>query len=140
LRFCIALRLTMETGMSIARALRLSLQATGNTAFAAQAENVQGSVRSGDELAAALGSSDLFPKGFIDILANAEEGGRVSEVMEHQADFYEEEVRRRLTILSRAASWGVYVGVAGLIIFMIFRIAMSIYGPGGAYDPASYGL
>jgi type IV pilus assembly protein PilC len=140
MRFCTALRLTMETGMPIARALRLSLQATGNAAFAAQAEYVQGSVRSGDELAAALGSSGLFPKGFINILANAEEGGRVSEVMQHEADFYEEEVRRRLTILSRAASWGVYVGVAGLIIFMIFRIALSIYGPGGAYDLKTYGL
>jgi general secretion pathway protein F len=140
MRFCMALRLTMETGMSIGRALRLSLQATGNTAFAAQAENVQGSVRSGEELAAALGSSGLFPKGFVDILANAEEGGRVSEVMQHQADFYEDEVRRRLTILSRAASWGVYAGVACLIIFMIFRIALSIYGPMGPYDPKSYGL
>jgi type II secretory pathway component PulF len=131
LRFCIALRLTMETGMSIARALRLSLQATGNTAFAAQAETVQGSVRSGEELAAALGSGGLFPKGFIDILANAEEGGRISEVMQHQADFYEEEVRRRLTILSRAASWGVYAAISCFLVFMILRIALSIYGPHG---------
>jgi len=140
MRFCLALRLTTETGMPIARALRLSLQGTGNTAFAAQSASVQGSVRSGKELALALGESGLFTSDFLNILANAEEGGRVSEVMAHQAEFYEDEARRRLTILSRVASWGVYVCVAGFIIFMIFRIAMSIWGAGGLYDPARYGL
>src|SRR5262249_53405026 len=34
-RFCLALRLTTEAGMSIGKALRLSLRGTGNSAFAA---------------------------------------------------------------------------------------------------------
>jgi type IV pilus assembly protein PilC len=137
MRFCMALRLTMETGMPIAAALRLSLRATGNAAFAAREEVVLDSVRSGEELTLALTKAGVFPEDFLNIMASAEEGGRVSEVMRHQADYYEEEARRRMTILTRAASWGIYAAVALLIIFLIFRIALTYIG---MLDPARYGL
>jgi type II secretory pathway component PulF len=140
MRFCLALRLTMETGMSIKRALRLSLNATGNAAFEAQADIVEDAIRGGEELSLALSRAGVFPPEFLDILANAEESGRLVEVMDNQAKFYEEEASLKMKILSRAAAWGVYALIAATIIFMIFRIAMSIYGPGGAVDPARYGL
>lgn len=133
-RFCLALRLTMNTGMPIARALRLSLRATGNDAFAVRAEEVKVAVRGGDDLAQALRETGVFPEDFLDILANAEEGGRVPEVMQHQTEHYADEARRRLTIFTHAASAGIWLMVAGTIIFLIFRIALSIYGPGGLYD------
>ncbi|HTU17503.1 MAG TPA: type II secretion system F family protein, partial [Gemmataceae bacterium] len=40
-RFCMALRLTTETGMSIVKAMRLSLSATGNAAFIARSELIE---------------------------------------------------------------------------------------------------
>jgi hypothetical protein len=36
--------------------------------------------------------------------------------------------------LTRAASSGIWLIVAGVLIFLIFRIFLSIYGPGGVYD------
>ncbi len=140
MRFSVALRLTMESAMSIGQAVRLSMRATGNAAFEEATESVRGSLKKGDELALSLRCAGVFPEDFIDILANAEEGGRISEVLEHQAEHYEEEARRRLTILTRTASGLVYAGVAGMIIFMIFRLATTVFGAGGPYDPASYGL
>jgi type IV pilus assembly protein PilC len=137
MRFCLALRLTMETGMAITTAIRLSMRATGNAAFAARAEIVRESLKGGEDLTAALTSCGLFPSDFLNIMANAEEGGRVPEVMKHQADYYEEEARRRMTILTQACSWGVYGLVSLLIIFMIFRLAMTYIG---LLDPSRYGL
>ena len=134
LRFCVALRLTMETGMSILKAMRLSLRATGNPAFESQADTVHDALRSGEELTLALSRTHVFPQNFLDIMANAEEGGRMSEVLENQAEFYEDETRRRMTILSRVAGWGVYALIGLTLIFMIFRIFLSIYGGGGVYD------
>jgi len=129
-RFCLALRLTMETGMPIARALRLSMRATGNQAFASRAEDVVDSVRTGKDLTQTLRQCGLFTEEFLNILASAEEGGRVVEVMAHQADYYEEESRRKMTILTRVASWGFYAFVAAMLIFMILRMYMRIYiGP-----------
>src|SRR5262249_26327090 len=124
-RFCLALRLTMDTGMSIKSALWLCLRATGNEAFVARGPVVVEAVRSGEDLTTALTRSNLFKTEFLHILAVAEEGGRVPEVMRNQADYYEEEAARRMTILTSMAGLGVWMVVATLIIIVVIRIFMS---------------
>lgn len=121
-RFCLALRLTTDTGMSIIRALRLSLRATGNDAFAAAAGKVEASIREGNDLTLSLASTGLFPHDFQQILAVAEESGRLPDVLRHQAEHYDDEAGRRLTVLTTVASYGVWVLVGGLIILAIFRL------------------
>jgi type IV pilus assembly protein PilC len=127
-RFCLGLRLTTETGMPIARALRLSLRATGNEAFVAATEGVKASVRGGDDLTSALGRTGLFPEDFQNILAVAEESGRLSEVLEHQTAHYYEESGRRLSVLTQVAGWGVWLVIGGLMVAAIFRLATSYIG------------
>jgi type IV pilus assembly protein PilC len=127
-RFCLALRLTLETAMPIARALRLSFRATGNSAFAAAADTAQKAVKGGDELTVALAQTHLFPEQFLQVLAVGEESGRLTDVLEHQGDQYAEEAERRLKVLATTAGWGVWMVVAGIIIFCIFRIALTYIG------------
>jgi type IV pilus assembly protein PilC len=128
-RFCLALRLTHETGMPITSALRLCLRATDNSAFEARTEVVLTTLRGGDELAVALANCHLFPEEFQNIVAVAEESGRLPEVMGQQADYYEEEASRRLTVLTRVAGYGVYATYAVLVIIAIFMIARNYFGP-----------
>ncbi len=124
-RFCLALGLTMETGMAVNRALRLSLRATGNQAFAAASEKIEAVVKAGDEVTLALGRSGLFPEEFLHILAVGEESGQISEVMRRQAAHYDEESGRRLAVLAGLAGYGVWAMVGIFIIVFIFRIALS---------------
>lgn len=137
MRFCLSLRLTLETGMSISAALRLCLRATGNHGFIGYSDAIVDAVKHGDDLADSLALCRFFPAEFIHILATAEEGGRVPEAMRHQADYYEEESARRMTVLTMAAGAAVWVAVAILIIIVIFRIALTYIG---MLDPAKYGL
>lgn len=122
-RFCMALRLTTETGMSIADAMRLSLSATDNAAFVARSEQIITDLRRGEEVTRALTRSGLFPEEFQHMMAVAEESGTLDEVLAHQAAHYQEESGRRLAILASVASYGVYGFVALVIIIAIFRIA-----------------
>jgi type IV pilus assembly protein PilC len=129
-RFCLALRLTTETGMSITSAARLSLRATSNAAFESQTDTVVARLKEGDDLTMALTEARLFPDEFLHIVAVAEESGRLSEVMQHQTEHYEQEASRRLTVLNMMASFGVWLAVAILLIVMIFRIFTIAYlGP-----------
>ncbi|HZU36128.1 MAG TPA: type II secretion system F family protein [Gemmataceae bacterium] len=128
-RFCLALRLTLETGMPIARSLQLSLRATGNAAFEAAAPGVKKNLLAGKDLAIALRSTRLFPYTFMDMITIAEEGGRVPEMMRHQADYYEEELRRRMTRLTQVASYAIWLAIAILIIIAIFRIFLTMIMP-----------
>jgi type IV pilus assembly protein PilC len=136
-RFCLALRLTLESAMPIARALRLSFQATGNSAFAAAADTAQQAVKSGEELTVALSQTRLFPETFQHVIAVGEESGRLTDVLEQQGQEYAEESERRLKALATAAGWGVWVVVAVIIIFCIFRIALTYID---MLDPKHYGL
>jgi len=70
----------------------------------------------------------VFPQDFLDIVANAEEGGRVPEVMQHQAEFYAEEASRRMTTLAKVAGFLVWLFVAVILIWCIFRIYAQTYG------------
>jgi type II secretory pathway component PulF len=122
-RFCVGLRLTMDSSMPMADALDLSLRATGNAAFISKSRMIRNSIMSGDDLTTALTRSKLLPVDFVNIIAVAEEGGRVPEVMGNQAHYYEEEATRKLAVLTRVAGFGIWLFVAILIIMAIFRIA-----------------
>ena len=122
-RFCMALRLTTETGMSISKAMRLSLSATGNTAFTARSESIETELRRGEDLTLALTKSGLFPEEFQHMIAVAEESGTLDQVLSHQAEHYQEESGRRLAALTSLAGYGVYGFVGLVIIVAIFRIA-----------------
>lgn len=127
-RFCLALRLTTETGMAIGKALRLSLRATGNRAYAAATEGVERVVGEGDEISWALAGTGLFPADFRRIIAVAEESGSLTEVLKHQGDHYHEEASRRLAALTGLAGYLIWAMVAVAIIVAIFRIYSQYLG------------
>lgn len=125
-RFALALHLTMETGMSLPKAVRLSLAATGNASFEARADVVVKAVKGGSDLTTALARSGLFREDFLNMVAVGEEGGRVPEILRHQAEYYHEEAERRLLVVIRLLSGGVWLAYALFMIVAIFRIA-SLY-------------
>ena len=127
-RFCLSLRLTMETGMPVPQALRMSLGATNNAAFTAQADAAVAAVRAGRELAEALALCRAFSAEFLEVVIVAEESGQIPEVMGREANHYREEVERRLPALARAASFAVWAFVAVLMTMAIFRIASVYFG------------
>jgi type IV pilus assembly protein PilC len=124
-RFCLAYSLTSEAGMVVHRALRLSMRATGNTAFVAGSGKAEEAVRAGEEVTRALACTHLFPEEFLHIVAVGEESGQIPESLRKQAEHYDEEAGRRLATLASLTSWATWLLVAIVIILAIFRIAMS---------------
>jgi type IV pilus assembly protein PilC len=134
-RFSLALRLTHETGMDILEALKLSLRATGNLAFTVAEPKVRASIRGGSDLTQALERCGLFPEDYLHVIAVAEESGRLSEVLQHQALHYDEEAGRRLTVLTGMLGSSVWILVALVIIIAIFRLVSSYLGLLNSYMP-----
>jgi type II secretory pathway component PulF len=122
-RLTLALQLTLDSGMDIAKGLRLSLRATGNAAYAEAADGVGRVLKAGQTLTEALTQSGLFSEEFLAIVATAEEVGSVPEAMRQQARYYHEESARRMTTLAKVASMGLWAIYAGFMILMIFKIA-----------------
>jgi type II secretory pathway component PulF len=128
-RFSLALRLTLNTGMSIVKALALCLKGTGNAAFGVSTRLVQETLRSGNNLTAALTRTRLFPDDYLQMVAVGEQGGDIPEIMEKLATQYEEEAQHRLTVLTKVAGFLVWFIVACFLVSMIFRIFTSTVAP-----------
>jgi type II secretory pathway component PulF len=122
-RFTLALQLTLDSGLSITKALQLSLDATGNAYFASRAEGVVQALKNGKTLHEALEGSGLFSSDFLEMIASSEASGSVPEMMRHLALQYQEETARKMTMLTRVAGGAVWAGVAAFIIWAIFRLA-----------------
>ena len=129
-RMSTALHLTLETGMSLRRAIPLALDASGNAAFAALSDAIVADIRAGRTLTESFSMHNIFPDELLDVLANAEEAGKVPEAMQQLSAEYSQRAQLQLALLNQAAGWLVWLIVAAILIFFIFQIAMKAYiGP-----------
>jgi type IV pilus assembly protein PilC len=122
-RFALALQLTLDTSLPTARAVRLALQATGNGAYLNRAKAITEAIGDGEDLAVALGRGQIFPADFLSMAAVGEEGGRVVEIMRHQAAHYHEEAVRRLKALVGRLTMLIWLVYAGFMLFAILSLA-----------------
>ncbi|MCX7701831.1 MAG: type II secretion system F family protein [Gemmataceae bacterium] len=136
-RLARALKLTMDSTLAAHRAVQRSLLVSGNSAYEACADTAATQIKRGREIADVLRDCDVFPEEFLQAIHTGEQTGELPEVMARQAEYYQEEAGRRLRTLTIVASFLVWLFVAALIIWAIFRIALSIFG---VYQDAMRGL
>jgi type II secretory pathway component PulF len=126
-RFCLGARLMLQTSLSIFKTIRLAFTATDNEAFITGFPAVDASLRQGNSIATSFEKARVFPDKFLSAVAVAEESGRLPETLAYLGEEYEEETRRRLTRMTRIASFLVMLLVFGIIIFAIYNIFMHVY-------------
>ncbi|MGL6094620.1 MAG: type II secretion system F family protein [Fimbriiglobus sp.] len=138
-RFSVAMHMTSEAGLGADRALKLSLRATANSAYMYHADRAGKLAHGGQEVADVLETCgpQLFPPEFVETVRSGEETGQLAEVMATVSEHCREEAAAKLKTLTMIAGGVVYAGVACLVIFVIFRLAMSI---GGIYQDAMKGI
>jgi type II secretory pathway component PulF len=121
-RLAWSLHLTYGVGMDILRALPLSLRSMQNAYYTDHTEDIVRSLRRGQEISEALGATRIFPADFLDALEVGEKSGRLPETMGLLSDQYQDQAQRALATLTVVAGFIVWALVAGLIVFLIFRI------------------
>ncbi len=121
-RMAWSLQLTLNTGMSLKRALQLALASTQNATFTRHTEQVTSAVARGDEIGEALEQTGDFPRDFLDTLEVGERSGKLPESLAILARQYQQKAQQALATLTVVAGFGVWGMVAVLIIVMIFRI------------------
>lgn len=126
-RTALALHLTLDSGMSLKKAIPLSLAASDNEYIASLAKPISQDVRQGEGLTEAFRVHSIFPPEMIDVLSNAEESGQVPEAMQHYSKELADRAEHQLQLLNQALGWLVWLVVAGIIVFFILRIALVAY-------------
>lgn len=127
-RFAWAYALTQQAGMDVKPSLQASLKATSNGAFIAATSQMVSHVMEGEDLTDACQASNLFPPEVIEMIRVGETSGTVPEMLQHLGPQFEERARRSLTMLTSVFAWLIWLLVAAMITFFVFRIAMFYIG------------
>lgn len=127
-RFSLCMGILVDAGARIGDALKLSLEATGNFAYADRGTVAKTQIESGHSLEETMREQRLFPEEYIDIIGTAEIAGREGAVFHQQAKHYNETATLRMKILATVAAKLVWLMVAIFIIVLIFNLAMQYIG------------
>ncbi len=122
-RLAWAMHVTLNTGMDVRPAMKMSLLSTQNVQYSRHVDAVLGAVRSGREIYEALAQTGDFPLEFLEAVRVGEESGQLVESMGHLSTQYQEEARLAMNTLTIVIGFGVFLLIVGIIAFFIFRIA-----------------
>jgi len=124
-RFCRTLGTLLSSGIAINEALSISKGITCNREFQNEVNNMIRSVRRGDELAAALNNSVIFPPMVIQMITVGEETAELSEMLLKIAAVTSAELDRMIELMSTLIEPVMILFLGGAI----GAILVSIYLP-----------
>jgi type II secretory pathway component PulF len=122
-----SLYLTFDAGMEIRRAVRISLRSTNHATYLDPIETIDRTLEQGNSLHEAFLEARCFPQELLDAVAVGEQSGRLAETFAQQSRMYREQARTGSATLATMAGIAVWILVAAMIIFMIFRVFVTGY-------------
>lgn len=117
-----AMHVTLNSGMDLRKALKLSLNSTHNVLYTQHVNRILAAIQSGDEIHEALGETGAFPIHFIEAVQVGEESGQLVESLANLSSQYQNEARSAMNTLTVLLGVAVTGMIAAMIIFMIFRV------------------
>jgi type IV pilus assembly protein PilC len=120
-RFSWSMELMTDAGVNIFNALQWSMDATTNGAFEGRTPAIIQSVKDGVPLSESLRASGLFPHEYVEMMHVGEESGSMPDMFKRLAQNYFEQAERALHALTTVLGWCIWICVAAVIIFFIFR-------------------
>jgi type II secretory pathway component PulF len=127
-RMAWALGMSVESGMAANNCVEVALRSTQNRYFTQHKQAINSSITRGDSLHDAFSATGAFSQDFLDAVGVGEETGRLGESMATLSRQYEEQAKVAMQAMAIAGGVGVWVLVAAIIIFFIFRFALFYVG------------
>lgn len=128
-RFARTLAITLEAGMPIVEAMRAMSALMGNKIYSDGINKICDDLTSGKQLSAAMTSSKLFPNMTVQMIAVGEASGKLTDMLNKIADYYEDDVNNIVDNLSSLleplimAVLGVIIGSFVIAMYLpIFKI------------------
>jgi type IV pilus assembly protein PilC len=120
----------MASGIPMVDAISIVTKLMSNRIVQKVMEEARGEVERGTPLSQPLEASGVFPPLLYNMAAIGEETGNMEEMLEHAADFYEEEVENATKALTTVMEPFIIVLMAGIVLPIMMAIMMpmmSIY-------------
>ena len=129
-RFARTFAQLIRSGVPILETLEIVGGSAGNTVIEKSIRSVSGDVEKGDNLSVAMSKKTIFPPMMLRMVAAGESTGKIDEMLEKMADFWDEEIEATLSALTSLLEpilivvLGVIVGGIVIALFLpIFQLS-----------------
>lgn len=127
-RFSRMLGTLIGAGVPLINALRVAKEAVGNQTLSDALDDAAGQLREGTSLAQSLASCPrLFPASVVEMIAVAEESGRLSEELVRMAGEFESDLDRRLRVLVSLAEPLLLMIMAALVGTIVVGMLLPVF-------------
>jgi len=127
-RFCRMLGTLLGAGVPLITALRVAREAIGNQALADTVTQAVTDVQRGSALSRSLaGCRQLFPLAVVEMVAVAEESGRLDKELVRVAGAYEAELDRRLRMLVALAEPALLFIMAAVVGAVVIGMLLPVF-------------
>lgn len=122
-----ALATAIEAGLSAIESIKLGLRSTQQWYYLRYQDSAEADIRSGHTLTQALYNMKVFPDDFMQTIETGELTGEIPESLQHLADLYDDEARRKLKALSTIGGVMVMLLIAVFIGGLVIYLAKVVY-------------
>ncbi|MTI81176.1 MAG: type II secretion system F family protein [Firmicutes bacterium] len=126
-RFTRALSDLVRTGVPLLQSLEISEKVIRNSVFKKAIRVARNNVQQGRSMARALQNSSLFPSAAAQMLVVGEESGKLDQVLEKTADFYERDVEVSLSRLSTMLEPALILITGGFVAIIVLAMIMPMF-------------
>lgn len=126
-RFARTFGTLISSGVPVLRALDIVADTAGNRVITETVTRAQASIKEGDKISTPLYSSKIFPVMVTQMIAVGEETGRLDQMLEKVANFYDEEVDATLKALTSLIEPLMIVGLGLIVGFIAISVISPIY-------------
>jgi len=124
------LAMLLQGGTPLLSALEVARDSTGNSVIANSISQAVGQVREGRPLSDSLEKTGHFPALALEMMRVGEQTGALPEMLNHVADFYDEDVNIKATALLSYVEPVILIFVAAFIGFILVALYMPIFSLG----------
>jgi|SRR5688572_13794087 len=129
-QLCRTLAMLLQGGTPLLSALEVTRDASGNSVISSSIAYAIGQVREGKSLSDSLEKTGHFPTLSIEMMRVGEQTGSLPEMLNHVADFYDEDVNIKSTALLNYVEPTILIFVAGFVAYILISLYLPIFSLG----------
>lgn len=117
----------IHSGVPMLSALDVVKETAGNAVLSAGVEEIHKEVRQGGSISKPMSKNPLFPPMVVQMIAVGEETGKLDDMLEKVADFYDNEVENAVEALTSVLEPILVIGVGGIVGSVVVGMYLPIF-------------
>jgi general secretion pathway protein F len=126
-RFCRTLQMLLKSGISIVRAIQLSVPVVGNEVIAAELRKCQEDLLGGRSLGQSLQEARFVPPMLGDLISVGEESGSLSTSLNDIAETYEQDTNEFIKLMTTLLEPAMILAVGAVIGLIVIAMLLPIF-------------